>query len=293
LLYKLVRALPVSPRLAGLVAAGLALWIVTAAARSTISSPEASRYVYLGAVVIVLTGVELLQGVRMSPRATGIATALVAFFAITGLTVLHAGAAGLRGTSTALTAELGALELAAAHAPPDYQPDSQRAPQLLAGSYLHTVRAIGSSPADPPSRISADDAGSRALADAVLMALYKPAPVPLARGTGVTGGSAPALTALSAGVQSVHGGCDRLVPMPGTALNAQLSLPLSGVVLRDEGSAPVSLALRRFGPSFQPLQQVLAGRSSSSLTLPRDASGAPWRLQLSTTSPVSVCELAG
>ena len=38
LLRRLVRPLPVSPRLAGLLAAGLALWVVTAVARSTISS---------------------------------------------------------------------------------------------------------------------------------------------------------------------------------------------------------------------------------------------------------------
>ena len=46
----------------GLLATGAALWIVTATARSTISPPETSRYTYLGAVVIVLVGVELLRG---------------------------------------------------------------------------------------------------------------------------------------------------------------------------------------------------------------------------------------
>ena len=73
-----------------------------------------------------------------------------------------------------MTAELGALELAAAHAPPDYRPDPQRAPDIVAGRYLHTVRAIGSSPADSPAAIAAADPGSRAAADAVLVALEAP-----------------------------------------------------------------------------------------------------------------------
>jgi hypothetical protein len=53
----------ISPRLAGLLAAAVALWAIIAAARSTISPPETSRYIYLGAILIVLIGVELLRGV--------------------------------------------------------------------------------------------------------------------------------------------------------------------------------------------------------------------------------------
>ena len=73
-LRRLARPRPVSARLAGLLATGLALWAVTAAARSTISAPETSRYLYLGAVVIVLTGVELLREVTITARATALAT---------------------------------------------------------------------------------------------------------------------------------------------------------------------------------------------------------------------------
>ncbi len=63
LLLQLLRGRSVRPRLAGLLAAAIALWTVTAVARSTISAPEASRYVYMGAVVIVLIAVELLRAV--------------------------------------------------------------------------------------------------------------------------------------------------------------------------------------------------------------------------------------
>src|SRR4051812_1560215 len=49
----------VSPRLAGVLVAGAAFWLLTGAARSagaTPTQPESSRYLYLGAVVLLLAG---------------------------------------------------------------------------------------------------------------------------------------------------------------------------------------------------------------------------------------------
>ncbi len=75
------------------------------------------------------------------------------------------GADGLRGDSRAVAAELGALQVAA-YDPPASAWTLART-QILAGPDLHTVRAIGSSPADPPSKMAAADPGTRALADDV------------------------------------------------------------------------------------------------------------------------------
>jgi hypothetical protein len=289
LVRRLARPLPVSARLAGLIATGLVLWAITAAARSTISPADSSRYTYLGAVVIVLVGVELLRGIELSPRAVALAAALVAFFAVTGLTVMHAGAAGLRSTSKTLTAELGALELAAAYAPPDYQPDPQRAPQTMAGPYLHTVRAIGSSPADTPAEVAASDSTSRAAADAVLLALYAPLPRPLGTSRPSRLAPAPALTSLSGAAPARHGACVQLTPLAHASTVADLTLPSGGVVIRDEGAASASLALRRFGDSFDAIAQPAAAHSAQLLTVPADAAGVPWQLQLASTSPISLC----
>lgn len=102
--WRLVRAVDITPRLAGMLATGISLWSVTALARSTISTPETSRYLYLGAVVIVLVGVELLRGVPLPARAIVLAAALILSFAITGLTAMHGGAEGLRSTSRTVAA---------------------------------------------------------------------------------------------------------------------------------------------------------------------------------------------
>lgn len=290
LLRRLLRPVPVSPRLVGLVATALSLWLITAAARSTISPPETSRYVYLGAIVIVLVGVELLRGTWIAPRATVFAAIFVAFFAVTGLTVMSSGAASLRSTSKTLTAELGALELAASHAPPNYRPDPLRAPQLEAGPYLHMVRAVGSSPADSPTAIAASDPLSRGAADTVMIALYAPAlralgtlrPSPLA--------PAPAVSLIAGAKQAQHGSCIQISPLlPHGSLTAELTLPSGGVVIRDEGSTPASLALKRFGDSFDPLSSAAVAHSEGLLSLPLDAAAVAWQLQATSASRLSVC----
>jgi len=293
LLGRLARPLPVSARLAGLIATGVSLWIVTAAARSTISAPETSRYIYFGAVVIVLIGVELLRGVAVTPRVTAVAAVVVAGCVMTGLTVLHDGAMGLRTTSKTVTAELGALEIAAAYAPPGYQPDPQRAPQITAGPYLHTVRAIHSSPADTPAEIEAAEPGMRAAADSVLLALEAPKLALLGVAKRLSSMQAPTVSALASGRQVQHGSCVDLTPILGATMIGALLLPSGGVVLRNSGAAPATLALRRFGEAFVPLAGAVGPHAVVKLTLAGDSAPEPWRLQIVSSSGLLICGGAG
>ena len=286
-----VRRRKPSPRLVGLLATAVALWAVTAAARSTISSPEASRYAYLGAVVIVLAAVELLDGVPITAAATVAAAAFVAFFAVTGLTVLHNGAAGLRGTSKTVTAELGALGLAAARAPATFQPDPQRAPQIQAGPYLHTVRAIGSSPADSPAAIAAADGASRAAADSVLVRLGVPQLAPLQPGSLSQLAPAPATLALTAATAAQHGSCLLLRPAAGASMTGAFALPPGGVAIDNRGGAPATLAVRRFGETFIALPAPVPPRARFALTTAPDAASLPWQLQIASASPLVLCGL--
>jgi hypothetical protein len=287
---RLVRPGPVSPRLVGLLAAGLSLWAVTAATRSTISAPETSRYIYLGAVVIVLVGVELLDGIAVSTRVVGVTAGLVGVAAITGLTVMHNGAQGLRGTSETVKSELGALQLAPA-APAGFQIDPQRAPQIQAGPYLHTARSIGSSPADTPAQIVAADPVSRAAADQVLIELgaadfltsQHSRPSPLA--------PAPTLVSTGAAKASQRAGCLELSPPTQAGMMVALLLPSGGVEIKVQGGSTPALALRRFGDSFHPLA-VTSAPGGGDLRIAPDGVAVPWQLQLSSAAPVSVCGLS-
>jgi hypothetical protein len=290
LLRVLARSVPISGRLAGLLATGISLWMLTAVARSTISTPETGRYVYLGAVVIVLIGVDLVRGVTLSQRAIALGAMAVTLCAITGLTALHNGATGLRATSQSVTAELGALELAATRAPYGYQPDTQRAPQIMAGPYLHTVRAIGSSPADTPTEISAADPVSRAAADAILVALDAPV---LRPSRYAKSRPTPTLIALASGTRVQRGSCIDLTPLSGTSLVGTFILPIGGVSIRDQGAGSASIALRRFGEAFIPLSTQVASHSIAALSIPSDTAQRSWQLQLSSPSLLSVCGSPG
>jgi hypothetical protein len=291
LLRQLAYARHISARLVGLLLTGVSLWVLTAAARSTISAPETSRYVYLGAVIVVLIGVELLQGVLVRPRVVVLATLVVALGAITGLTALNSGALGLRSNSATVTADLGALELAANHASPGFQPAPQLAPQILAGPYLHTVHAIGSSPADTPAEIAAADPVSRAAADAILIALDTPTLTPL-RTAPSPPAAVPAVTSVTSGNQLQHGGCVDLTPLPGTTMTATLTLPRGGVAIHDLGAGLASAALRRFGETFVPLSTSVSPHGAVALSLPPDAAHLPWRLELASSSTLATCGLS-
>jgi hypothetical protein len=293
LVRRLLRSAPLTPRFASLLAAALSVWIVTAVARSTISVPETSRYIYFGAVVIVLLGVELLREVTITPRATLLAVPLVALFAVTGFTTLDAGAKGLKATSNVVAAELGALQLAAAYAPPAYQPDTQRAPQIFAGPYLHTVRAIGSSPADTPSEILAAEPVSREDADHVLLALESPKLTAVTGASALASGAAPQVLALEGATRLSGGACVRITPLPGQVARGAFVLPRAGALIADRGSASATVALRRFGEEFDAVPPAIAGHATALLSVAPDAGATPWVSQISSASPLSLCGARG
>jgi hypothetical protein len=295
LLVRLARPGSISPRLAGLVTAAVALWILTGLARSTIGAPESSRYIYLGAVIVVLIGVELLAGKTIGARAVGTATLLVLLCAWTGLTVMRSGAQGLWETSKTVTAELGALQLASAYAPPNYQPDPRQAPPVTAGPYLHVVRSIGSSPADTPAQIVAAIPSAKAAADSVLLALETPKLVPTTRPDYSLAVSAPQLVAFTSATQTRHAGCIHLSPSSHSPMTAVIALPHDGIVIDDHGLAPVAMSLRRFGETFTATSDKVPASGSMAISMPpdSDSSNIPWLLQLTSSSSLAICTVSG
>jgi len=288
LLRYLTRPRPISARLAGLLATGVALWAITAAARSTTSTPETSRYIYLGAVVIVLVGVELLRGVTVSPRALAVAGVLVLAAVVTGLAVLHNGAEGLRADSRVVGAELGALEIAAAYVPSTYQPDSQRAPQITAGSYLHTVRAIGSTPADTPAQIVASDVTTRTEVDTYLLKLEGDGALAPATSGMQLSGRLP-LVANVGGTPPVRRLACWTTTAVGSGAYTEFVLPPAGLLVR-AGSQAVQVVARRFSPPLGGVELgVVAPRRTDVIRFPTDASGRPWFVRLASGAPIGVC----
>jgi hypothetical protein len=287
-LVRLIRTPQISARLASLLATGFALWAITAVARSTISQPETSRYVYLGAVVIVLAGVELLREVTITPRAIALAALLVGCFAITGLTAMHGGALGLRSTSEKVTADLEAVEIAAAYVPPGYQPEPQLAPQIVVGPYLHTVRAIGSTPADTPAKVIASEPAIRTDVDEDLIKLEGTGALAPASAKAHLSSYSP-LVANVGGTQPIRASHCWVTTAVAPGTYTEFLLPPGGLQVRAEGQA-VEVVVRRFSP---PLGGVTLGavspRQTAMVKFPVDGSGRPWFVRLSSDASSEVC----
>jgi hypothetical protein len=100
---------------------------------------------------------DALRGAAGVPVGRG-GAAVVGGCGVTGLTILDDGAMMLAAAAKRVTAA-------------GYQPDPRASPQIMAGPYLHSARAIGSTPADTPAEDVAADPPSGAAATAVLVTL--------------------------------------------------------------------------------------------------------------------------
>jgi hypothetical protein len=243
-----------TPRLWGLLAALVALWGLTGLARASIATADAPRYVYAGAVLVVLAAAELLRGRRLADgRGAAVAALLVAWAAFAGWGALHAKALQLRGFSDDARARLAALDLKGAGVPDQYRPVPAQ-PQVIAGPVVQVQRDFGRI-AWTPAQLRRAPLVDRQAADQTLLALselsVRAAPAACA------GAVAPALT---------------LAP---------------GASVTVAAGAPTAVRASRFGPpeSGAPLTTLPAG--STTITADRDASPLGWRLTFA--APVRAC----
>jgi hypothetical protein len=250
----------VPPGLAFAVAGGAAFWGLTALARGELGGPTSSRYLYPGAVFVLLALTTVIRAERLRPAPIAAAAALVAFASWTGLEDLRNGASALRSTSTAVAAQLRAIEETASVVPDDFRPDLARMPQVFAGPYLEAVEDLGS-PAMPLEDVRTLPASLRREADNVVVAAAGP------RATEPVAGAPTACRA----------GTDAAIPLPG-----------AGVVAAAVAT-PVEVRLRLFGSEdvnpvavLQPGQRVLVRGFS-------DARG--WTMSLRPAGAATVCDL--
>jgi hypothetical protein len=146
-------------RLVSLAVTTVSLWVLLALGRGSVGDPAASRYVYVGAVLIVLMIGEAVADARHGRAVTVAVLVLAPLCILAGLSSLRSGAAQLRRNSTFLRAELAEVErLGAERVDPDFRPDPIRAPQISAGPYLAAVEALGSPLPDGPTAADLDEA---------------------------------------------------------------------------------------------------------------------------------------
>ena len=123
LLVSLHRRGHASWRLIALIAAPLGFWFLTAVARGHLGEPASPRYLYPGAVFLLLIAVEASAGARLARGALAVGAVFLAGALLGNVGAMREGAGFLRDESTAVDGALAALPLVAKRSAPDFQPD--------------------------------------------------------------------------------------------------------------------------------------------------------------------------
>jgi hypothetical protein len=279
---------PVPVRLVGVLTMGLVYWGLLGLARADLAEPVASRYVYFGAVLVLLIVVCALV-----PRPLGLAgwallAAAVLASALSNLGDLRDGARGLHGVTNDVRAALAAVELVGDAVPAQAQPEPTGAPQIRAGDYRALVADDGS-PVGGAEAVLDDGESTKIAVDAALARVLGVAVTPADEGADVAAGEAPAVVAAIGGRARSTGSCVLYTAAgSGAALDLRVT-PGTSIVLRDASEA-AELRLRRMSDAFStgPIGTVAAG-ATVRLAVPRDAIARPWVLRASPGGSLRAC----
>jgi hypothetical protein len=282
--WRALRAPARRPEIIGAATVVVFNWILTAISRGSTGEPAASRYVYVGAVLVIVVMAEAARGLRV-PGGLSVAFVAVGALCVWGNWHLAvAGSTALRKVSATVRAELAAVEWAGATIDPFFHPDLLRMPIVRAGAYLDAVAALGS-PAASEAEVAALPEEVRELVDRLSLDATRfrleidasPAsgmpPVMVSRG----GTTAGACVLLQPGVDQSP---------------AVIALPPDGVVVH-AAQKDQQIALSRFADQFPRDSDFSAPKETSvAVVVAPDEVERPWRLRIDLTVPVAVCSRA-
>ncbi len=279
LLWRLHRG-EVPRALWAVIAIPVVLWALISIAK--LRNPSDPRYLYPGAIAVLLVGVEAARGVRWSRFALGVLFAIAIGGAATNVWLLRNDGAAYRGGYTAqANAELTAINIAGNHADPSFDPADKLglASALLfpfaevrakgtpaTGAYLEAARKYGAL-GYAESRVRGLSEPARARIDSVLADALVLKLIPSTRPA-----SGPGCRSLGAGSE----------------FGATVRLPRGGAVLETSGPGG-AVSVRRFATASVPVGSLATGRPVE-LRVPADTDPVPWRL-LTAAIPLRVCPL--
>jgi hypothetical protein len=284
-----------SPGLWTTVVLTLTFWASVALVQNPGRTPDASRYVYPGAVFVLLVCAELLKDYRPGRRGMAVLAAWTVVLLVVGIPNLRYGADALENLARFDRAELAALELARPEVAPEFQPEAVPSP-VVRGHYLQNVSAKSyfnavddfGSPAYSIGELQRAPALPRQAADLVLASATGLAARP---GAGRSPGAAAPVLEVSRGVKAEPtGSCLRLRPDGASAGRADLRLPPGGLLVHGAEAGALDVSLRRFGDDFAVAVAGVSGNSPWIVPIRGDAAGVPWRARLDNIrGPVVAC----
>jgi hypothetical protein len=233
-----------------------------------VRTPNVPRYIYPGAVVLLLVATDAVRGVAFSPRALAVLFSVTAFALIGNVALLRAGGESFRAYGDQIGTDLAMIEVAKGSVPHDLVPALAQVdgvPLIDAGTYLTAVQRFGS-PARTLAEVKKQPASLREAADTELGRIYRPT----------------LSTAPRRGTD-----CERIAAAPGQPVSFDLP-PGSTANLRIPKGPPANVALRRFGERFSVAAGSLAPETTAALSLPADAAPDAWRAEVQA-STLTVC----
>ncbi len=269
---RLWRSETLTPRLVAVAVAAPAIWILTGLSRAQYNEPAAARYIYTGAVLIVLLVCELARGRSVvRPAQALLLGALLTFTAVAGANTIDKWGGSLRNSAAELRVRLGALALVADRVDAGFQPGPTVAPQLYARSITEAQQDFGRIGLTPAQLRRVPQPQGAAADDVLLRARQL-------RTEAVAATSTPADAA-----------CTRTNPT-GPDNRLDVVVPEGGAV-RITARARAGVLARRFAREFSqtPIVEVPAGGAVLVRADDDAAAGVPWRLQVASGGRVVVC----
>jgi hypothetical protein len=280
----------ISAWLAGALIGGLAFWGLTALGRADlgISTASSSRYVYVGAVFILLAAIYLPLALRLPGRAWLLVGLAVIFAIVGGLVPLRDYGRDLRHISDGVAPALAAVQVGGNAIPADDRPELGLAPQVFAGPYRDAVAEFGS-PLPNGVKGVLDNPSAAQVVDNKVAVGEHIGLLPVPRNTRPASGAPSIVKAINGQVQP-QANCLRFIPEK-TPAALDVSVPTGARLnIKDPSKTPVQVRLRRFAPDFAgDALGVINGGQSGSVSFPKDTSSDPWVVRLSPAQPVVAC----
>jgi hypothetical protein len=270
LAWRVHRGGPPTPMLLAATGGALAFWALTAITRSEGFEPAASRYLYIGAVFILIVAAEAEFGKGISRSWLVVPLLLLAGAILGNLSALRGGERGLRSWDDSVRAALGAVDVAAPVVSPAFEPSPVFLPGITAGAYLDAARELGT-PALTVTGLE-HGGGLAQTADRVLVLAERLAVTRTAPGT--------ATAASSQGCRQLRRG------------SVELQVSAGGTVsIKTERGSGARLYVRRFSGAFGlGALGTVPGASSATVAFPADrAPRVPWTVRVVSAAPLLAC----
>ncbi len=277
----------------GILALGLSFWMLDAFYAEAGRSPTSSRYALFGALVVLLLAAELLRGLTLPRKQATWVLALVWVAALASIAsnvyYLHSAYLSYRRTSIIEKASLGAVELARGHVSPGFllseEVTGTSYVSIEAGAFFAARDEWGSPGYRQEELLEAPEPG-RESADKVLFE-GEQAKFIDAQASDLPSGT-PQVASGPGEFEVPANGCVRATP---TEAGSPLLLLQPGGAYIQAGTQPIeAVEVKRFAEGFPIVfhEGVKSGETIA-LALPVDRSSVPWKMQLETNGPATVC----